>query len=176
MRKLFGSIYVYVLTAFIAFGFSIPDGLAKGKAGGVTSKLTIQAPADVIYDTILGLRHNTPNVVKELEKSGDTAVLEETFQDLPFVGKAKCTYQENYTPCKSVEYHMLHSDKFKCFEGMWSLSPSADGKSTDVQLSSHIELDLPIPFLKQVTNTQTLKGVKERLEKVKQISESHTTK
>lgn len=171
MRKLL----IVLLSTLVSFACST-DCFAKEKCGGVTSKLTIQAPAEVIYDTILSLRKSTANQVKELEKSGDQAVLEETFQNLPFVGKAKCTYQENYTPCKSVEYHMLHSDKFKCFEGMWSLSPCADGKGTDVQLSSHIELDLPIPFLKQVTNTQALKGVKERLEKVKEISEAHASK
>ncbi len=171
MRKVF----TVLVTTLISLSCA-SDCLAREKTGGVTSKLTIQAPAEVIYDTILSLRKETPNRVKELEKNGDQAVLEETFQNLPFVGKAKCTYQENYTPCKSVEYHMLHSDKFKCFEGMWSLSPLPDGKGTDVQLSSHIELDLPIPFLKQVTNTQALKGVKERLERVKQISESHVAK
>lgn len=173
MRKLF----TVLLTTLISVSFATTSCLAKAKKGeGVSSNLTIEAPAEVIYDTILGLRKSTPSQVKEIEKTGEQAVLEETFQDLPFVGKAKCTYQENYTPCKTVEYHMLHSDKFKCFEGMWSLTPAADGKSTDVQLSSRIELDLPIPFLKQVTNTQTLKGVKERLQKVKQISEAHASK
>lgn len=140
---------------------------------GVTGHLVVKASPRVCYDAIQSLRKQTPTAVKEISKVEGHTILQETFNNLPFVGKAVCIYEENYVPGKSIEYKMINSDKFKAFEGKWELVGSPDGKETDVRLSSLVLLDLPIPFLRQLTNTQTVKGVRDRLDAVKKMAEAN---
>lgn len=70
---------------------------------------------------------------------------------------------------------MVSSDKFKAFEGKWELKELPEEKSTEVSLQSFVLLDLPVPFLRQLTNTQTIKGVRDRLAEVKKLAESKAT-
>jgi len=87
------------------------------------------------------------------------------------IGKAKCIYKETYTPGKRIEYKMVESDKFKVFEGCWKLTPSADGVTTKVSLSSAVEINTCMPFAKQIAAMQTKKEVKERLTALKKVCE-----
>lgn len=141
---------------------------------GVSRSITVKASPQACYEAIHHLRKQAVSTVKELSKTEGDAILEETFLNLPFVGKAVCTYEERYVPGKSIEYKMIRSDKFKAFEGKWELNETAEKMETEVRLSSFVLLDLPIPFLRQITNTQTLKGVKERLNAVKTCAEKRT--
>lgn len=66
---------------------------------------------------------------------------------------------------------MIRSAKFKAFEGKWMLHPTDDGEGTKLSLSSFVDVDLPVPFAKQLTSMTTMKGVKRRLKEVKANSE-----
>jgi hypothetical protein len=133
-----------------------------------TSDIFVKAKPEAVYNAILKLREGTKDTVKELSHDGNqSCVLEETFNNLPLIGDAKCVYKEVYVPFKKIEYNLVRSEKFKAFEGKWTLTPSADGLGTNVCLSSYVDIDLPVPFAKQLTKMQTSRGVKKRLRMVK---------
>jgi hypothetical protein len=98
-------------------------------------------------------------------------VLEERFPGLPLIGEAKCVYKEVYTPYSRIEYSMVRSDKFKAFEGRWLIVPTEDGNATRLSLSSYVDVDIPLPFAKQIAKIQTSHGVSERLQEVKSSCE-----
>lgn len=145
------------------------------KYPGVTEHIKVNAEPRVVYECIRALRNKPESHVKELKATDKEATLEEHFNKLPIVGCATCTYIEKYTCDKEVAYKMVSSDKFKAFEGKWELKEIPDEKATDVSLQSYVMLDLPVPFLRQMTNTQTVKGVKDRLLEVKKMAESKAT-
>ncbi|HIA54914.1 MAG TPA: hypothetical protein EYN91_23000 [Candidatus Melainabacteria bacterium] len=163
--------------AIISASISAPQSaFAKcEKFPGVTDHITVQAEPRIVYECIRELRYKPGSNVKELRATDHEATLEEHFTDLPIVKTAKCTYVEKYTCDKEVAYKMVSSDKFKAFEGKWELNQLPGEKATDVSLQSFVLLDLPVPFLRQLTNTQTIKGVKERLAEVKKLAEAKAT-
>ena len=109
--------------------------------------------------------------VKELSKTNSHTLVEETFHVLPVIGKAKCVYKETYVPEKKVSYRMVRSDRFKAFEGQWTITKCSTGK-TQLSLSSYVDTGINhIPFAKQITKMETKKGIKKRLAAVKRISE-----
>lgn len=138
---------------------------------GVSSHLVINARPQTIYEQIRALRHGEASGVKELSKTDSEAVLEEHFENLPIIGKAKCVYVEKYTPWSRIDYHMIESDKFKAFEGAWQLTPQNE-KGVLVELCSFVDTGLPIPFGRQITNSQTMKDIKDRLQLVKRKAEA----
>lgn len=142
---------------------------------GVSEHIKVQAEPRVVYECIRALRYKPDSHVKELKNTDREATLEEHFTKLPIVGEANCTYVEKYTCDREVAYKMVSSDKFKAFEGKWELKELPDEKATDVCLQSFVLLDLPVPFLRQLTNTQTIKGVRERLAEVKKLAEAKST-
>ncbi len=153
-----------------------PLAFSKGsKFPGVSEHIKVKAEPRVVYECIRALRNEPDSNVKELKSTEREATLEERFTKLPIVGSATCTYVEKYTCDKEVEYKMVSSDKFKAFEGKWELKDLPEEKATDVSLKSFVMLDLPIPFLRQITNTQTIKEVKDRLVEVKKLAEAKAT-
>ena len=139
---------------------------------GVRAKVVVRNNQIAVYQAIRGLRQSDPSDVRVISTSDNEDVLEERFDGLPIIGQARCIYKEKYAPPKRIDYQMLESDHFKAFEGSWVLKPMADGNSTEVELSSYIDAGLPIPFARQITNIQTMKDVRERLEQVKRSAES----
>jgi len=157
--------------------FAIPQ-VAEAKCckfPGVTEHIKVQAEPRIVYECIRALRYKPNSHVKELKNTDREATLEEHFSKLPIVGEANCTYVEKYTCDREVAYKMVSSDKFKAFEGKWELKELPDEKATEVTLQSFVLLDLPVPFLRQLTNTQTIKGVKDRLSEVKKMAEAKAT-
>ncbi len=161
----------------ISFSIAAPQ-LAAAKSDkfpGVSEHIKVNAEPRVVYECIRALRYKPDSHVKELKNTEREATLEEHFSKLPIVGSATCTYVEKYTNDKEVAYKMVSSDKFKAFEGKWELTELPDEKATEVTLQSFVLLDLPVPFLRQITNTQTIKGVRDRLAEVKKLAESKAT-
>ncbi len=152
-----------------------PTSAKSEKFPGVTDHIKVKAEPSIVYECIRELRYKPGSHVKELKTSDHEATLEEHFSDLPIVKTATCTYVEKYTCDKEVAYKMVSSDKFKAFEGKWELTEVPGEKATDVSLRSFVLLDLPVPFLRQLTNTQTIKGVKDRLAEVKKLAEAKAT-
>ena len=146
---------------------------AKNAPRGSCQEVIVKASPEAVYKTIIGMRNDSDDTVKELSHQANRCVLEERFPGLPLVGEAKCVYEEVYTPYSRIEYSMVRSDKFKAFEGRWLIVPTEDGTATRLSLSSFIDVDLPLPFAKQICKLQTSHGVKERLQEVKSTCEKN---
>ncbi len=136
------------------------------------SHLTVNATPKQVYDSIIKLRLESNNKIREVENKGNICLIEEKFENLPIIGKAYCVYKETYTPYKLIEYSLVNSDKFKSFEGRWNIAPANNGNHTLLTLTSYIDVDVHVPFAKQLTKLQTMNGVKRRLKAVKELSET----
>ncbi|MBS1992764.1 MAG: hypothetical protein JSS83_19740 [Cyanobacteria bacterium SZAS LIN-3] len=145
----------------------------KGVARGSCQEIIVNAKPEAVYNAILKMRDDSQDTVKELSRKANRCVLEEKFPGLPVVGDAKCVYEEVYTPFSRIEYSMVRSDRFKAFEGRWLIVPTEDGNSTRLSLSSYVDVDIPVPFAKQICKLQTSHGVKERLHEVKSTCEKN---
>lgn len=167
----------HVVSALVATTIAVATPLAavaNEKAASI-QQTVINAKPEVVYNAILKLRDESKDTVKEVSRDGQhSCVLEETFDDLPVIGKAKCTYKEVYIPYKKIEYSMIKSEKFRAFEGTWLLSPTEDGQGTNLSLSSFVDVDLPVPFCKQLCKMQTMRGVKRRIKLVRSSCEKQS--
>ncbi len=143
---------------------------------GVRDKLVVQADPQHVWQVIRALRNDDPGDVKTISQTPTENILEETFDDLPIIGKAKCRYRETYTPFEKIEYRMISSDHFKAFEGSWVLTPVSNGSKTVVELSSYVDTGLVVPFVHQLTNLATARNVRGRLEDVKKAVESRLSR
>jgi hypothetical protein len=157
-------------------------GASASKGGGLETKsaprgscqeVIVNAKPEAVYNAIRRLRDDSDSTVKELSRQANHCVLEETFPGLPLIGDAKCVYEEVYTPNHRIDYSMVRSNKFKAFEGRWLLVPTEDGTATRLSLSSYVDVDIPLPFAKQICKLQTSYGVKERLQEVKSTCEKN---
>lgn len=140
------------------------------EAKGVESSLIINASPQSVFEHIQSSRNMEPSRRKLVSHEGNVAVIEENFDDVPFIGKVKCTYQEIETPGKRVEYKMIKSDKFKSFEGVWDLTPTADGE-TLVKLHAFTESKISVPFAAAIGNPSALRDVQRRLKNLKTWTE-----
>jgi hypothetical protein len=145
----------------------------KSSPRGSCQEVIVNAKPEAVYNAILKLRDDSDDTVKELSRQANHCVLEERFPGLPLVGEAKCVYEEVYTPPSRIEYTMVRSDRFKAFEGRWLIAPTEDGTATRLSLSSYVDIDIPLPFAKQLCKIQTSHGVKERLQEVKSACEKN---
>jgi hypothetical protein len=146
--------------------------LAKGHKHGVSATITVNASVQQVWQAIVSLRSAEPNRRKLVSYENKQAVLEEKFCSLPIIGAAVCTYVECEEPQqKRIDYHLVSSNRFKAFEGAWTLAPSIDGKGTIVHLSSYLETGVRVPFAREITNTAALHDIERRLSFVKQHAE-----
>jgi len=164
-----------VVSALVALPLLVNIALpvqAEDHKDASVSDIVVKAKPEAVYHAIIKLREETKDQVKEVSHDGHSCVLEETFEGLPIIGQAKCTYKETYAPYKKIEYSLVNSEKFRAFEGKWTLSPCEDGESTHLSLSSYVDVELPVPFAKSLTKMQTMRGVKRRLKMVKTACEA----
>jgi hypothetical protein len=138
---------------------------------GVKAGILVHANPKFVYQSIRNQRVDDPGDAKELSRVDDEIVVEETFCKLPVIGSAICTYKETYLPYSAVDYKLVSSNRFKSFEGSWTLRPENGGIDTFVQLSAFIDTGLNLPFARQITNFATMRDVKERLIFVKHTAE-----
>jgi hypothetical protein len=98
------------------------------EAKGVESSLIINASPQSVFEHIQSSRTMEPARRKLVSHEGNVAVIEENFEDVPIIGKVKCTYQEVETP-ENGRYKMITSDKFRSLEGVWDPTPTGDGET-----------------------------------------------
>jgi hypothetical protein len=149
-----------------------PVSAAAKDFKGVSAKIIMRSNPQRVWKAIRDLRDGSPDDVRTISQSAEEDILEETFDDLPVIGKAKCRYREVYKPFERIDYRMIESDHFKAFEGSWVLTPTDSGAQTVVELSSYIDTGLCIPFVHQITNMATMRNVHSRLQEVKKIVET----
>lgn len=137
----------------------------------VKASITIKAPPEVVWDAVHEQRKTDPELAysKVLRQGVNEATLEQKFMVIPVIGSAVCTMNTQEVPNRRIDYQMIKSDRFKAMEGSWILTPSADGKSTTLELSSHVDLGLPVP--RGMMNGVTQKKLERRLAHVRELAE-----
>ncbi|HNB22084.1 MAG TPA: SRPBCC family protein [Candidatus Melainabacteria bacterium] len=164
----------YTLLALTA-SLVVSPAMAAGNAqpDSVFSTVMVEASPNKVYEAIKMQRQVDP-ARKQVSYSGAEAVIDEDFSGLPVIGKAKCMYKEIESSPRSIEYHLMSSDKFKRFEGCWTLTPLEGGRKTELRLSSYLETGVHVPFARQITNNSVRKDVLRRLGRVKLLAEAQS--
>lgn len=148
----------------------VRQNLNSGKPR-VKASIVIKAPPEAVWDAVHEQRKTDPELAysKVLKQGVNEAVLEQKFTVIPMIGTAVCTMNTQEVPNRRIDYQMIKSDRFKAMEGSWILTPSADGKTTTLELSTHIDLGLPVP--KSMINGATHKKLERRLSAVRELAE-----
>ncbi|MBY0357574.1 MAG: SRPBCC family protein [Candidatus Obscuribacterales bacterium] len=167
--------YSWALFLLVASLLAPIESSAETVNPGVTLKTLVKAKPDVVYEAIRHAHENNSDSCRVLSQTKNTCLVEEKFDGLPIIGNAKCIYEEFYRSPSTIDYRMRSSDKFKAFEGSWSLTPQANGE-TLVELRSYIDTGLRIPFAKKITETTTASEIREQLAEIKKAAEAHNNK
>ena len=148
----------------------VQKSLNSGKQR-VKASIVIKAPAEVVWDAVHEQRKTDPELAysKVLKQGVNESTLEQKFTVIPMIGSAVCVMNTQEVPNRRIDYQMVKSDKFKAMEGSWVLIPSPDGKSTTLELSSHVDLGLPVP--RSMMNGVTQKKLERRLSHVRELAE-----
>ncbi len=160
-----------VAAAVVAVMIACPALADRGQEG-VKSSIVVHAAPRLICEAI-----NDPNnfvAMRELSGHGNRCVFEETFFHLPVIGDARCQYVQTVTPFQRVDYHMTRSDKLRAFEGYWTITPAGD--RAVVELYTLVDTGIRLPGAREITNLQTLRGVRDRLRRVKKVAEANQRK
>jgi hypothetical protein len=147
----------------------------KSDSDWVRGKVVVKAPVRAVWYSVHEERRSDPDLAysKVLEKSENEATLEQKFVLIPFFGSSVCVMKDIEIPYERIDYHLIKSDRFKAMEGSWVLTPSQDGKSTTLELSSHIDTGMPLP--RCLVNATIARKIDRRLSFVKKMAEGlHT--
>lgn len=187
MQKKIATIFATTLVAVAFLGAGVPEASAKSSVkktktevqyikddqnkNWVKAKVIIDAPPNIVWDTVHDERKHDPDLAysKVLSQKDNHAVLEQKFQLIPVFGTSICKMSNDEIPGKRIDYKLLHSDRFKAMEGSWILTPSENGKQTELELVTHLDLGLPIP--EGMMNNATGKKLERRLGNVKKMAE-----
>lgn len=145
-------------------------GKAK-QSDWVKGQVTIKAPPSTVWYSVHEERKKDPDLAysKVIEQCENEATIEQKFVLIPMLGSAVCLMKQSEVPLKRIDYYLLKSDHFKAMEGSWILTPSADGKSTVLELNSHIDLGMPVP--RWFLNSTLSRKIDRRLSHVKTMAE-----
>jgi hypothetical protein len=138
----------------------------------VKGRVTIKAPASTVWYSVHEERKNDPDLAysKVLEQQSEhEATLEQKFVLIPMLGSSVCVTKQLEIPLKRIDYYLLRSDHFKAMEGSWVLTPHPDGKTTVLELNSHIDLGMPVP--RWFLNATLSRKIERRLNHVKEMAE-----
>lgn len=138
-----------------------------------SAKILIKAPPKLVWETVHEERKNDPDLAysKILEQGENECRLEQKFQLIPVIGTAVCQMHNAEVPLQRIDYKLLKSDRFKAMEGSWILTPAEDGKHTFLELSTHLDMGVPVPG--PLMNSVTTKKLARRLGNVKKMAEQH---
>lgn len=154
-----------------------PAHTAK-KPNWVSAKITIKAPPEEVWRTIHEERFKDPDLsyAKIVEHTSPNEMkLEEKFCFIPVIGSSVCLMNHKEVPNQRIDYTLISSDRFKAMEGSWILTPSSDGRSTNLELTSFLDLGLPVP--RSFMNAVTSKKMNKRLTNIKLLAETaHASK
>jgi hypothetical protein len=137
---------------------------------GIYEEVLINAPPKVVWKSMQQQRTLDPDSTYVKETAVSNLVEQRfSFPAAPF-GSAECTLHLADKPGQRVDFSLVSSDDVKAFEGSWVLTPSADGRSTTLALSSYVDpLHVPIPRL--ITNALVSHKARRNLEMVKKLAE-----
>lgn len=134
--------------------------------------IEVNAKPEAVFNAIRSYRSSDPEN-RILRSEGDgKAIIEEKFGGVPIVGHSMITYEESEVPFERIDYTLVHGDKLAKFEGAWILTPSPDGKSTNVDLTADLDIAIVFPFKDQILNQQADQDMQRRLNYVKETAET----
>lgn len=136
-----------------------------------SAKILIKAPPKLVWESVHEERKHDPDLAysKVLEQGVNECRLEQKFQLIPVLGTAVCEMHNSEIPGQRIDYKLLKSDRFKAMEGSWILTPHSDGRYTMLELSTHLDLGVPVPAM--VMNSVTTKKLAKRVGNVKKLAE-----
>ncbi len=149
---------------------------SKEKPQWVKASIEIKAPREVVWQAVHDERKHDPDLAysKIVVPGEHEYVLEQKMVLIPVFGSAVCEMQNKEIPLERIDYKLIKSDRFKQMEGSWVLTPSTDGKSTTLHLSTNLDLGIPVP--RSVVNGFTAKKLAKRLKNVKAAAETLNAK
>lgn len=162
-----------VLVLFLSTGVtqvSNASQVARIPHVAIMASVTVKARPQVVWLSIHEARTSDPQLIrcKLLAEDGRNSTIKETFV-VPLLGDATCTLSLVDLPPNKMSYTLIESDTFKTFNGSWTLAASADGKSTNLNLSCDAEVKKVVPqFLLKVITTGKMR---KRLNFVKLLAE-----
>lgn len=138
-----------------------------------SAKILIKAPPKTVWETVHEERKKDPDLAysKVLEQGHNECRLEQKFQLIPVIGTAVCEMHNSEIPGQRIDYKLLKSDRFKAMEGSWVLTPTDDGRHTYLELSTHLDMGIPVPG--PIMTSVTSKKLAKRLGNVKKMAEQH---
>jgi ribosome-associated toxin RatA of RatAB toxin-antitoxin module len=138
-----------------------------------SAKILIKAPPKTVWETVHEERKKDPDLAysKVLEQGVNECRLEQKFQLIPVIGTAVCEMHNSEVPLQRIDYKLLKSDRFKAMEGSWVLTPTEDGRHTMLELSTHLDMGIPVPG--PLMTSVTSKKLSKRLSNVKKMAEQH---
>lgn len=143
----------------------------------VKAKILINASPHVVWETVHEERKKDPDLAysKILSQDSETQVtLEQKFALIPVIGTATCVMKNVEVPFERIDYNMMKSDRFKAMEGSWVLTPGKDSNETYLELSSYVDMGLPVP--RSMVDGITAKKLQRRLSNVKIMAEATQTR
>lgn len=167
MRVLTG---LFAATLLFSTTMSQPNVAADSTGASVVDSVEVNAPPKAVYDALRKHRLVTPGRKVVSYKNGQ-AVINEQFENLPIIGKADVTYVEEEKP-NEIEYKLIKSDKIKRFDGSWKIMPEEGGKRTMLQLITHTDTGMRVPFSATITKNNTKKRSQQRLAEIKRLAET----
>jgi hypothetical protein len=145
------------------------------KKNWVKCKLLIKAPPKIVWEAVHEERKHDPDMAysKVLEQGVNEAKLEQKFTVIPVIGTTTCVMHQNEIPLQRIDYKMIKSDHLKAMEGSWVFTPAENGKSTILELSTHLDLGIPMPWGgKTLMNSFARGKIEKRLNRVNDASET----
>ncbi|MBS2006619.1 MAG: hypothetical protein JST01_06240 [Cyanobacteria bacterium SZAS TMP-1] len=144
---------------------------AQSTCEAVKAHIKINAPSDVVWQVVHEERKHDPDIAysKTISEGDNEFLLEQKFALIPVIGTSVCQMHQKEIPGSRIDYKLIKSDRFKVMEGSWILTPSADNQSTTLELSTKLDLGIPVP--RGVMNHVTTKKLERRLSHIKDMAE-----
>jgi hypothetical protein len=161
------------LATTLAAHSSTPQNSAKDQGkhqNGAKAKIVINAPLEVVWKSVEEYRRRDPErtATKLVSQSQQSRIVEEQFAIPTIFGTAECLLSLTEIPTQRIDFKLLQSDDFKAMEGSWILTPSDDHNSTTLELTSYLDLGMPLP--RMIVNSIVKYKLERRLAAVKDIA------
>lgn len=142
-----------------------------GGRNRLAARILIHARPEVVWETVHEERKKDPDIAyaKIISRENNEMVLEEKFVLLPVIGTAVCKMKDIEVPNERIDYKLIESDHFKAMEGSWVLTSHDGGRATILELSSYLELGIPVP--RMVLDGITSQKLQRRVTNVKSHAE-----
>lgn len=134
--------------------------------------IVIKASPETVWNAVHVQRNSDPDLAysKVLEQGKNETLLEQKFTFIPVFGSAVCKMKQWEVPLERIDYRMVSSDRFKAMEGSWVFTSLDGGKSTRLDLSTNLDMGIPVP--RAMVNTIASRKIGNRLKHVKELAEN----